>query len=85
MKTVQFIVKQKPEMTFVKWDQDEGNGEWWCEDKMESDYQLEKGDYIYVDNLKYCVDERAYHLDEDLWAYYLDPVYVLNREALLDI
>jgi|GEM_PF-2693321 len=85
MKTVQFIVKQKPEMTFVKWDQDEGNGEWWCEDKMESDYQLEKGDYIYVDNLKYCVDERAYHLDEDLWAYYLDPVYVLNREALLNI
>ena len=85
MKTVQFIVKQKPEMTFVEWDQDEGNGEWWCEDKMESDYQLEKGDYIYVDNLKYCVDERAYHLDEDLWAYYLDPVYVLNREALLNI
>ena len=78
MKIVQFIVKHEPVGGFMKWNQDEGNGDWWCEDKMESDYQLEKGDYIYVDNAMYCVDGRAYHLDEDLWAYYLDPVYVLN-------
>lgn len=77
-KTVQFIVKQKPEMTFVEWSQDEGNGDWWCDDEMQSDYQLEKGDYIYVDNLKYCVYGRAYHLSEDIWSYYLDPVYRLN-------
>ena len=43
-KTVQFIVKQKPEMTFVEWSQDEGNGDWWCEDEMQSDYQLEKSE-----------------------------------------
>lgn len=79
MKTVQFIVKQKPVIGLLKWNQDEGNGDWWCEVRMESDYQLEKGDYIYVDDAKYCVDGRAYHLHEDLWDYYLDPVYRLNK------
>ena len=78
MKTIQVIVKQKPEISFVKWDQDEGNGDWWCECEMESDYQLEKGDYIHVDDLTYCIYRRSYHLSENIWTYYLDPVLIYN-------
>jgi hypothetical protein len=79
MKTVSFTVKQKPIMNFIKWQEDEGDGSWWFEEeRMESDYQLEKGDFIVLDDLKYCVHQRTYYVSEDIWCYHLDPVYRLN-------
>lgn len=79
MKTVSFTVKQKPIMNFIKWEESEGDGSWWFEEeRMESDYQLEKGDFIVLDDLKYCVHKRTYYLAEDIWCYHLDPVYSLN-------
>lgn len=78
MRTSLFITKEKPENTSAGWKFDEGDKDFYYIRDIDDSVDLREGDHVSIDNKKFVISTRIYSVEENIFTYFLDPIFKLN-------